>query len=201
MGIQPRFNICDFGAIIDGFTKQITEPGKEWKKDAFYTYVRNLFRYFDLEALYSGSGGMKTRSDVTIVNPFLVTSEVKSPAEGAIGVGAIRQAVGAAAQMGTNLTCAIGIRVQKGAIEEELKWRKTAPNVKTLLIEIKYLLYLALIKNYLGLDADSIKDLIDNYPGYFGKEQLLSFIEHEGTRKRSDRKLIEDILSNARSIF
>jgi len=50
---------------------------------------------------------MKTRSDVTIISPFIAVSEVKSPAESPINMKSVRQAVDAAVQMETKLTMAI----------------------------------------------------------------------------------------------
>ena len=45
-----------------------------------------------MEVTYTGSGGMLRRADVTIISPFVVGMEVKSPAESDIDVGAVRQA-------------------------------------------------------------------------------------------------------------
>ncbi len=199
-GQLPTLSLTEARPIIRNFEARITIPGKEWKKDAFYVYVRNILRSFGLEVVYSGSGGMKTRSDVTVTKPFVITSEVKSPAEGPINLKAIRQAFQAALQKETLLTLAVGVTTHKGAIEEEPRFRK-ASKVMILLIEIKYLVYLMLIKDYLGITPDSIKRLVENNPGYFDKAKLVSFIKFESTLNNITPKITSELIQNAEALF
>jgi len=187
--------------IIKNFEGRITIPGKEWKKDKYYLFIRNIFRSFGLGTSYTGSGGMKTRSDVTIFTPFLATSEVKSPAEGPINLKAVRQSFDAAIQLGTTLTMAIGSNTHMGAIEQERKYNKITPSVKINLIESKYLHFLVLIRDYLSIDVDSIKRMLTNNSGYFNKEALVKFIESEARLKDIKTSTSKPIIDLVESIF
>ena len=181
--------------IIKSFEKKIKIPGNELKKDQFYVLTRNYFRGFGFKAAYSGSGGMKTRSDVTLLEPYLITSEVKSPAEGPINLKAVRQAFDAAVQLGTQLTLAIADNTHQGAIEQEEKYRKVSPQVKICLMEIKYLFFLFLVRNHLKINPNDIKELLENNPGYFDKERLSKFVLQVGSKNKVPNKLIKTIQS------
>mgnify|MGYP001563089559 CR=1 FL=1 len=193
-GTSSDIEIKEISPIINLFETKIAIPGNELKKDQFYVLVRNYFRGLGFDAVYSGSGGMKTRSDVTLLKPYLITSEVKSPAEGPINLKAVRQAFHAAVQLGTQITLAIGDTTHKGAIEEEEKFRKVAPQVKICLMEIKYLFFLFLVKNILQINADDIKILLENNPGYFDKKKLADFIEAQSKKSKVKVEIMKDIL-------
>jgi len=187
--------------IIDNFEKKISIPGKEWKKDEFYVFIRNIFREFNLKSTYSGSAGMKTRSDVTIFEPFIATAEVKSPSEGPINLKAVRQSFDAAIQSQTNMTMAIGTSTHKGAIEQEKKYSNKVPQVKINLIESKYLFFLFLIRDYINLNQDSIERLLKNNHGFFDNDRLINFIKSESKINNIDEKVVVDILKVVNSCF
>jgi len=189
-GMIKNIEIKDISHIINLFESKISIPGRELKKDQFYVLVRNYFREFGFEATYSGSGGMKTRSDVTLLKPYLITIEVKSPAEGPVNLKAVRQAFHAAVQLGTQITLAVGDTIHKGAIEEAEKFRKVVPQIKICLLEIKYLLFLFLIKNALRINTSDINNFFENNPGHFNREKVEIFIKD----KSSKLKLRDDIM-------
>lgn len=204
--IQQKGNTKDIvieeiSSIINNFEKKIKIPGHELKKDEFYVLVRNYFRGLGFDASYSGSGGMKTRSDVTLFKPYLITSEVKSPAEGPINLKAVRQAFDAAVQLGTQLTLAIGDVTHKGAIEQEEKYRKVSPQVKICLMEIKCLFVLFLLKNILKISANDIKDLIENNPGYLSREKLINFVENQAKKSKLSNDLTKKIMKEITKIL
>ncbi len=193
-GKSSNIQIEEIYILIKDFESKIKIPGSELKKDQFYVLVRNYFRGFGFDATYSGSGGMKTRSDVTLLKPYLITSEVKSPAEGPINLKAVRQAFDASVQLGTQLTLAIGDTTHKGAIEQEEKYRKRCPQVKICLMEIKYLFFLFLVKNILEIKAEDIKNLLENNPGYFDKKKLADFVVTQAKKYKVNIELVENIL-------
>jgi len=199
-GVVNNIQINTVAKIINLFESKISVPGHELKKDQFYVLVRNYFRGFGFEAAYSGSGGMKTRSDVTLLKPYIITSEVKSPAEGPINLKAVRQAFHAAVQQGTQLTLAIGDTTHKGAIEEEEKFRKVAPQVKICLLEIKYLFFLYLVRNILKISAEDINNLLMNNPGYFTKEKIEKFVKHKSAQINLKEAVIKEIIKELHSI-
>ena len=172
---EYKIKLEDVPELLKSFLKKINLPERKWDKDKCYTYVRNVFKLFGVEAIYSGSGGMKTRSDVTIEAPFVAVSEVKSPAESPINMKAVRQAFDASVQMQTKLTMAIGLETHSGAKEQELKYRK-ATGTGILLLEIQYLSFLVFVKEYFIFTPDSLKYLIENYKGHFMKESLIDFL-------------------------
>ncbi len=125
-----------------------------WFKDQHYAWIRNCFRQLGAEAIYSGSSGMLSRADISIIDPFIGGIEAKSPTEnrGGISTGAIRQALDAKVQVAhkfpekrnqLRVAIAIGRRITSLAIEEEKKWR-TAEGQSVLLISDLVLYYLTL---------------------------------------------------------
>lgn len=200
-GSQTNEPIENFEKIISNFGKKLTIPGKESKKDEFYVCVRNYFRELGFTATYSGSGGMKTRSDITIFEPYLITSEVKSPAEGPINLKAIRQALDAAAQLKTKLTLAIGYTTHKGAIEQEKKCREMFPQVKICLIEIKYLLFLVLSKEYLKITPHQIKKFLETHPGYLNKTTLIELVKTTVKENQIDNAILQKLMKEIELIF
>lgn len=124
-----------------------------WFKDQHYAWIRNCFRQLGAEAIYSGSGGMLSRADVSVIDPFIGGIEAKSPTEnrGSINTKAIRQAVDAKVQVAhkfpekkgqPRVAIAIGRRITPLAIEEEKKWRTEGQPI--LLISDLVLYYLTL---------------------------------------------------------
>lgn len=191
---KPKIDINDVPRLLDSFLKKINLPGKKWDKDKCYVYVRNVFKLFGVEAVYSGSGGMKTRSDITIESPFVAVSEVKSPAESPINMKAVRQAVDAAVQSETGLTMAIGIETHTGAIDQELKYRKTI-KMGVLLLELQYLAFLVYVNEYFVFNPESLKFLISNYKGHFNEESLLDFLLKQKTSLSSEE--IENLIKKS----
>jgi ferredoxin len=193
MGTTQSINLENIPEIIKSFEKKIKIPGSELKKDQIYVLVRNYFRSFGFKAAYSGSGGMKTRSDVTLLEPYLITSEVKSPAEGPINLKAVRQALDAAAQSNTKLTLAIGDTTHQGAIDQEKKYREQGFPVTICLMEIRYLLFLFLVRDKLNIVPENIKYLVENNPGYFDSECLKKFINYLGSKNKISNDIVKSL--------
>ncbi len=175
---KNNISLSDIPTLVNNFIDKINRPGKKWDKDRCYTYVRNVFRIFDVDAVYSGSGGMKTRSDVSIISPFVAVSEVKSPAESPINLKAVRQAVDAAVQSETKLTMAIGLTTHSGAVDQETKYFKTM-GIGVLLLEIKYISFISFLSLFVKFTPDSLKRLISNNRGLFGKNELKKYLFDE----------------------
>lgn len=134
-------------------TQNFLRKSDSWFKDQHYAWIRNCFRQLGTEAIYSGSGGMLSRADVSIIDPFIGGIEAKSPTEnrGSINTKAIRQAVDAKVQVAhkfpekkeqPRVAIAIGRRITPLAIEEEKKWRIEGQPI--LLISDLVLYYLTL---------------------------------------------------------
>ncbi|KKS28513.1 MAG: hypothetical protein UU89_C0035G0002 [Parcubacteria group bacterium GW2011_GWC2_42_11] len=193
-----KTNTIDFDDIpklVNEFIERINNPDKKWGKDKCYTYIRNAFRIFGVDAIYSGSGGMKTRSDVTILVPFKAVSEIKSPAEAPINLKAVRQAVDAAVQAETNLTMAIGLTTHSGAIDQEKKYFKTI-GIGVLLLEIKFISLLVFLSPFIDFSPESLKRLIQNNHGYFGKKEFKKYLfgEIDILKSEIDRERLEKII-------
>jgi len=138
-----------------------------WEKDQHYTWVRNCFRHFGMEALYSGSGGMLSRADVSVISPFIGGIEAKSPREnrGSVNTKAIRQAVDAKIQVADQYdaklpkaSIASGRRITTQAIKEEQKWSKEGQPI---------LLLPDAVLHYLVLKSASIKFSMDSLVQFF----------------------------------
>lgn len=144
----PKFIEHNLPALIDVFMAK----SDTWEKDQHYTWVRNAFRHFGMEAIYSGSGGMLSRADVSILRPFIGGVEIKSPREnrGTLNTKAIRQAVDAKIQVADmskdkkspRIAIAIGRRISENAVREERKWANE--NQPVLLLPDVLLHYLVL---------------------------------------------------------
>ena len=173
-----------------------------WEKDQHYTWVRNCFRLFGAEAIYSGSSGMLARADVSISNPFVGGVEAKSPREnrGTVNTKAIRQAVDAKIQVADlykdkkslpRVAIAIGRRISALAIKEEKKWASESQPV--LLINDIVLYYLSLKTVDLKfVKEDLIKFFVKNR-GLVNKEMLSEFLEGILHRNNVDKKEIKRV--------
>lgn len=63
-------------------------------KEAYYPLVRNLLRQLDLMAVLGRTGDTAFRLDAIVLDPFVMTLEIKSPSENTrLSPGSIRQAV------------------------------------------------------------------------------------------------------------
>jgi Fe-S-cluster-containing hydrogenase component 2 len=169
--------------ILDNFDEMMSRTKLNWDQDRYYVWVRNCFRELGLEALYTGSPGKLKRADITIRRPFYAGVEVKSPAEGDIGVDAIRQAADAAREVRDTYKqvayCAvIGKEIGRGAHARAMSWN-TNYGVKIPLIRGRYLLYL-LLKHQTDLPQDPIADvkrLFTDFLGWFGRDELTKYLK------------------------
>jgi Fe-S-cluster-containing hydrogenase component 2 len=168
--------------ILDNFDEMVSETRLNWDQDRYYIWVRNCFRELGLEAIYSGSPGKLKRADITIRKPFYAGVEVKSPAEGDIDVGAVRQAADAAREVQDTYKqvayCAvIGKEIGRGSHRHAVSWNINY-GVRIPLIRGRYLLYL-LLKHKTDLPQDpngDIRRLFTDYIGWFGKEEIIQYL-------------------------
>lgn len=179
-----NFLLDDIKTTLDNFDDKVSNLELNWDRDKYYIFVRNVFRELGLETSYTGSGGMLKRADVTIIKPFVVGIEVKSPAESDIGVNAVRQSFDARLEvMETYQTkeaycAAVGQDISRGSHKRTLGYFATGVNIP--LLRGRYLLYI-LMKHLtiLPQDANSdLKRLFTNYNGWFGKEELASYFNN-----------------------
>ena len=144
-----KFVVKNLADLLDIFM----EKSDTWEKDQHYTWVRNVLRRFGMESLYSGSGGMLSRADVSVISPFIGGLEIKSPREnrGTLNTKAIRQAVDAKIQVAAGIeknksmpkaAIAVGRRISDNATREEKKW--AAEGQPVLLLNDAVLQYLVL---------------------------------------------------------
>ena len=136
--VPLRINKPDLKDFVENnlfdLVKIFLDKSDTWEKDQHYTWVRNCFRQLGAEALYSGSGGMLSRADVTVTSPMICGIEAKSPREGrgTLNTKAIRQAVEAKNQVEEKFqdgsikssAIAIGRRISPLAITAEKMWAK-----------------------------------------------------------------------------
>jgi Fe-S-cluster-containing hydrogenase component 2 len=181
----PPFQLdVDIKEILDNFEHKISMAEFNWDQDPYYVWVRNCFRELGLEAAYTGGPGKLKRSDVTIQKPFMCGMEVKSPAEGAISVGAIRQAVDAKVEVidtyegdrDSTFCAVIGHDIGRGA-HKKAKSVSRSLGVKVPLVRSRYLLYL-LLKHKTDLPSDpdhDIRRLFTDFEGWIGKEELAEY--------------------------
>jgi len=172
---HPDDKLREFISInLSELTKRFLEKSDTWAKDQRYVWIRNCFRQIGAEAIYSGSGGMLSRADVSVVSPFIGGIEAKSPTEnrGSVNTKAIRQAFDAKVQVGYKFpkkkdlpraSIAIGRRITPLAIEEEKKYRDDGNPI--MLIPDVVLYYLTLKTAELSLTTD---DLINIFTKNFG---------------------------------
>ena len=173
----------DLCKILDNFdTKMLQE---NWNMEQYYPWVRNVLRELGLEAKYTGSPGKKKVADVTVVSPFFVGIEVKSPAESDVDIGAIRQAVDAKSETASTfeqkyeevLCAAIGQGIGKGAHRKATQIFSQT-KVKIPIIVGRVLLYI-LLKHQTNLPQESkdLKFLFENYSGEIGINELKHYFE------------------------
>jgi len=169
-----------------------------WEKDQYYTWIRNAFRHLGMEALYSGSGGMLSRADVSILNPFIGGVEAKSPREnrGTLSTKAIRQAVDAKIQVAdktnddkklSRIAIAIGRRISDNAIREEKKWANEGQPV--LLLNDVILQYIILKSSSITYSTQSLVDFFTKNHGVVTPAMIRVLFEHN----TSDPKILNQI--------
>ena len=173
-------------SIVQRF-EEIISPGEEPRMDQnpFYTWVRNTLRGFGYAAAYTGGAGMKTRSDVTITDPYPVAIEVKSPEE-KMGVKAVRQTVDAASQLYRHFkrrvyTCIIGqyatSEVQKKADEHrDYMLSQGVSEFNIPIIESKLLIYLFIIKDAISLTPDTLEPIFSEFHGRVSRDDIVELI-------------------------
>jgi hypothetical protein len=196
--------------LVNEFEKKIGQLEQNWDQVEFYTWVRNCFRGLGLDSKYTGGKGMKTRSDITIVAPFPVAIEVKSPAEGKVNAKAIRQTDDAAAQLYQKFkrkvyTCAIGQEISPEAIrkaDEHKQYRESqgAKNFCIPIIPSKSLFYFFLLHQELQFKTDEIEQIFRNFHGEFNEDKLKVYLQTLGANRRIEKleeynKEIDDIFS------
>lgn len=178
---DPALKLFINANIVD-LVREFLKKSDSWSKDQHYTWIRNCFRQFGCRAIYSGSGGMLSRADVSVIQPFIAGIEAKSPSEnrGSINTKAIRQAVDAKVQVSHKFpdnkdlpksAMAIGRRITNLAIDEELKWRNEGQPV--LLVSDAVLYYLSLKSIDLKLDEDELIQLFVHNAGVLTSKMLL----------------------------
>lgn len=168
-------------SILDNFEQRSGRLMLNWGQNPYYLWVRNCLRELGLEAAYTGSAGKLKRADITVKNPFAVGIEVKSPAEGDINTGAIRQAVDAAREVTSALgvkasPAVIGGAIARGAHARAVSWAQMM-RVNIPLIRGRCLLYVVL-KHKTALPQDPTRDvkrLFTDYNGWIGREELLNY--------------------------
>jgi Fe-S-cluster-containing hydrogenase component 2 len=180
----PPFQLeADIKEILDNFEHKVSGAELNWGQDPYYVWIRNCFRELGLQAAYTGPPG-KLKCDVTIQKPFMCGMEVKSPAEGDISVGAIRQAADAKREVidtynvdKNNTYCAaIGHDIERGTHRRAKSWSRSF-GIKVPLIRGRYLLYLVL-KHKIDLPQDPDKDvrqLFIDFEGWFGNEEFAEY--------------------------
>lgn len=200
---EPNDELREFIHLnIDALIQNFFSKSDNWEKDQHYTWVRNCFRLFGAEAIYSGSSGMLSRADVSVVDPFLGGIEVKSPREnrGSIATKAIRQAVDAKIQVADKfpekktlprVSIAIGRRITPHAIAEEKKWRNEGQPV--LLINDMVLYYLTLKTIDIPFDQEDIADLFTKNYGLLDKHVLLKNLLLISEKHKLSEKIISSI--------
>ena len=170
-----------------------------WEKDQHYLWVRNCFRHFGMEATYSGSGGMLSRADVTVIKPFIAGIEAKSPREnrGTLNTKAVRQAVDAKIQVADKLkseknisktAIAIGRRISNLAISEERKWANEKQPV--LLMTDAILHYLILKSASINFSEKSLIKFFTKNHGTLNQENILALFR-ENTNNNSYLRKVE----------
>lgn len=208
----PSKSIGDLDRVklVLEFEKKIGPLEQNWDQIEFYTWVRNCFRGLNLEVRYTGGKGMKTRSDVTIVSPFPVAIEIKSPAEGKVNGKAIRQTDDAAAQLYQKFkrkvyTCAIGQEISPEAIrkaDEHKQYRESqgAKNFCIPIISSKSLFYIFLLHQELNFSSGEIEHIFIDFHGEFNADKLKDYLQNLSKNRKIEKlsqyyKEIEEIFS------
>lgn len=195
--IPLRYPNDELRSFIDNNIVQLVETflqkSDTWAKDQHYTWVRNCFRQFGTEAIYSGSGGMLSRADVSIISPFIGGIEAKSPTEnrGSVNTKAIRQALDAKVQVGhkfpekrnlARVAIAVGRRITPLAIEEEKKWRVEGQPI--LLISDVVLYYLTLKTIDIPFESEDVVRLFTQNVGLLHTDMLRTALIEIVDRKK-----------------
>ncbi|MCX6751081.1 MAG: hypothetical protein NTZ83_06490, partial [Candidatus Pacearchaeota archaeon] len=172
-----------------------------WEKDQHYTWVRNCFRHFGMEAIYSGSGGMLSRADVSVINPFIGGIEIKSPREnrGTVSTKAIRQAVDAKIQVADQYdsanipraAIAIGRRITTQAINEEKKWNKE--NQPILLLNDIVLQFLVLESALIEISRSSLVDFFTSNHGLVTDRTIMELFTNNTKNKKTLQRIEEEL--------
>lgn len=194
--------------IID-LAKHFLAKSDTWAKDQHYAWIRNCFRQFGAEAIYSGSGGMLSRADVSIISPFVGGIEAKSPTEnrGSINTKAIRQANDAKIQVASKFpekrnlpraAIAIGRRITQLAIDEEKKYR--AEGQPILLITDLVLYYLSLKSIDIPFGNEDIIKIFTTNVGLFDKSALSDNLEAIMITKGTDGNIKDKIRQELNSL-
>ncbi len=186
--------------LLDNFDQRVSGQGLNWDQDPYYIWVRNCLKLLGLEAAYTGSKGQLKRADVTVTSPFFAGIEVKSPAEGDINVGAIRQAAEASMEVSETYhsdawAAVIGQGITRGAHKKAHQWQDRF-NIAFPLIRGRYLLYL-LIKHRTGLPLDpeaDVQRLFRDFTGWFGKRELHEFYRLYFETRRQEIEAGENVL-------
>ncbi|MDO8487009.1 MAG: hypothetical protein Q7S45_01835 [Candidatus Curtissbacteria bacterium] len=190
-------------ANISQLLKTFLSRSDTWAKDQHYAWVRNCFRLFGATAIYSGSSGMLSRADISIIDPFLGGVEAKSPSEnrGSINTKAIRQALDAKVQVVDlypekkgipKIAIAIGRRITPLAIAEEKKWR-SGENQPVLLITDVVLYYLTLKSLDIPFDDKDLIRLFTQNVGLLDTKSLSVSLEEIMNNKKIDSQVKEKI--------
>ncbi len=191
---------------IDLLIKNFEKKTDNWEKDQHYTWIRNCFRLFGANAIYSGSSGMLMRADVSVIEPFIGGIEAKSPREnrGSIATKAIRQAVDAKIQVAAKIldkkelpraAIAVGRRITPLAIEEERKWQKEEQPV--LLLSDLVLYYLTLKTIDINFTKEDIVDIFTKNSGLLTKtklaDTLVRIIKRHNLSKETQERVLSEI--------
>lgn len=178
-------------SIVQYF-EAIISSGKEPRIDQnpFYTWVRNTLREFGYSAAYTGGAGMKTRSDVTIMTPYPVAIEVKSPEE-RMGVKAVRQTVDAATQLYRQFkrrvyTCVIGQHTTPEVLKKADEHRdymlsQGVSQFNIPIIESRLLIYLLLVKDITDLNPETMEPIFSEFHGRINRDHILKLIDQANT--------------------
>ena len=200
----PRKNSYQLNKIetIKYFEQKISMLGDCWTQDSFYSWVRNVIRGIGLGAIYSGGRGMKTRSDVTVIAPFPVAIEVKSPSEGKVTSKAVRQTTDAAAQLFNKFQrrvymCAIGQEISPEAVRKANEHKKYQESMGThnyniLLMPSKVLLYLLLTHQEISFSTNELEILFRDYHNKIDSESLLEYLSQINKKRIESRRLNMD---------
>jgi hypothetical protein len=190
----------NFSILLTNFISK----SDNWEKDQHYTWVRNCFRHLGCSAIYSGSGGMLSRADVSIIEPFIAGIEIKSPREnrGTLNTKAIRQAVDAKIQVANaypkkknypRSAIAIGRRISPNAIKEEKKWATEGQPV--LLINDVILYFITLQTIDFTFSKTEIINLFTKINGVLSCDILYQFLKEIMIKSKEKNKAIEFVKS------
>lgn len=156
-----------------------------WYKDQHYTWVRNCFRAMGMEATYSGSGGMLRRSDVSVLSPFIIGTEAKSPTEnrGSISTGGVRQAIDARIQLAQSVrlpagelsgALCVGRRITAHGVRGAEAYKREG--MRVLLLSDAMLEYITLLCFEMAFSVEDLRELFLGNSGKFTSENLIAWL-------------------------